>query len=144
MITFILPSNKPLLFFFFSSAYTWVLSVLCWWNQGQGSEKPIPSKSPCSMVWIWKVWIPFVSQPAAWLLASPGPSCSVGISTVLLQTQLSNSLQWPLLAAVFGKQHSDADWPKSYQCIQPCVWLCVCLCVCTRAFVHTRHTCIYT
>lgn len=35
-----------------------------------------------------------------------------------------DSLRRPRMAAVFEKRHSDADWPKSYQPVQPCAWVC--------------------
>lgn len=114
-------------------ASTWATLALCQWKKRQASGKSLPSRVPsqgrgCEQS-TCEHGCPEKSgrlAPLAWV------QC-------FFKHDYQDSPQWPLIAAVFGKLHSDADWPKSYQPVQPCVWECVYVCVPAHVCEHTSH-----
>ena len=119
--------------------YTWASLVLCWGNQGriQGNRSPPRGPGPgCDLRRAPTTWLPAAS---AGRLGQPGHLALRASVQGFIRHNYQDSLQRPLIAALFGKGHSDADWPKSYQPAQPCVWLCVSACAPAHLWTHITY-----
>lgn len=116
------------------------LLVLCWWDEGPGLGNLPPQRVPfpgCG-----QERSTYEIAAAAYLVAAgwSRASCSVGISTVPLQTQLSGLFSDLLLLPYLGtciQMQIDLNPINPFN-------MCASVNVCTRTFVNKHHTRICT
>lgn len=129
---------KQIIFFSLFNTYTWPLLVLCWGRKGQVQGNLSSPRVPL---------LESGSEKHTYKMAAcvrPGRLAAQASVQCFFKHNYQGSLRWPLIAVVFGKLHSDADWPKSYQPIQPYVWVCVSVCAHIRLWTHITHVFICT